>query len=201
MKILWSILCIGVLLPAIINATEYNINNDAKQKIKIGILTGILKSVPSHNQTGAHLVEIEGNVYFGEVNIEYLFSNLRLACILGYYPDMLYGTPGPKSLKQHLKVWEAKIANISSSNTSVKIEVQVFGAQWEDINTDWMKNTKNESFALFTIPHYAYTGEIGKSKLPMVTGVIEVPHKAKIEVEIIKANYKEVSPVGSIIKK
>jgi len=33
MKILWSILCIGALLPAVTNATEYNINNDGKQEI------------------------------------------------------------------------------------------------------------------------------------------------------------------------
>jgi len=83
------------------------------------------------------------------------------------------------------------IVNISSSHTYVDIGMQVFGAQWEEIKTDWMIDTKNETFALFTIPHYAYTGEIGKPKLPMVTGVIEVPHKAKIEVKIIKANYKK----------
>ncbi len=58
-----------------------------------------------------------------------------------------------------------------------------------------MAGTDREAFTQLSIPGYAYTGEIGKPKLPMVTAVLDAPLGARVEVRVLSADYREV-PLG-----
>ncbi|MCD6400074.1 immune inhibitor A, partial [candidate division WOR-3 bacterium] len=81
----------------------------------------------------------------------------------------------------------------SFSDNFVDITLDDYGLEWRTAKTDFMKNSTGEEFALLTLRDYAYTGEIGKPKLPMVTGVIEIPYGAELEITIEETDYKEVS--------
>ncbi len=82
---------------------------------------------------------------------------------------------------------------LTKSLVDVTLEAEVKGVDYKVIKTDFMENSTGETFALLRLPGYAYTGEIGKPKMPMLTGVIEVPHEAELKIEVIDAEYKEIS--------
>jgi|GEM_PF-535218 len=94
-------------------------------------------------------------------------------------------------LKGFQDVTKPEIVCLKSDISGVEIQTDAFGFEWRNVKTDFMKHSTGEEFALLTIRDYAYTGEIGKPKLPMVTGVIEVPHGADVKLTVVSGDYKE----------
>ncbi len=86
-----------------------------------------------------------------------------------------------------------EFTRISSRKFSLLFKSHIPGIRYKTVKTDWMVNGIGEEFVLFSFPHYAYTGEIGKPKLPVLTQVIEIPHEAELEVEIKDAKFEEIS--------
>ncbi|MGB9720413.1 MAG: C25 family cysteine peptidase, partial [bacterium] len=80
---------------------------------------------------------------------------------------------------------------ISSNEYSAQILINIFGAEVSEYDAGKLTDTGKEVFALLKIDEYAFTGEIGKPKLPMVTAVLDVPHRAEIRVNVISAEYNE----------
>ena len=84
------------------------------------------------------------------------------------------------------------ITVLSSDESSVVLNVDIFGAEVKEIDTKETTDIGEEIFVLFSVGEYAYTADIGKPKLPMVTSVLDVPHRATIQVEILNADYEEI---------
>ena len=82
---------------------------------------------------------------------------------------------------------------LSKSIDNIIIEANVNKLDYRTLKTDFMKNTQGEEFSLISLGEYAFTGEIGKPKLPMMTCVLDVPHDADIEIKLISADYKEMT--------
>ncbi|MEO0186001.1 MAG: C25 family peptidase propeptide domain-containing protein, partial [candidate division WOR-3 bacterium] len=80
---------------------------------------------------------------------------------------------------------------ISANEHSVQLNISMFGAELSDYDASKLTDTGKEVFALLKIDEYAFTGEIGKPKLPMVTEVLDVPHGAEIQIAVISADYNE----------
>jgi len=79
--------------------------NDTNSRCwKIGVLMGILRSLPFSNPT------ISDYSLYGEASIGYSFQNLKLAGTINFYPEMLSGLPHPISVERHLKVWETSLS-------------------------------------------------------------------------------------------
>ena len=85
------------------------------------------------------------------------------------------------------------IKKLSSSSVYLSYSSHIPGVRCKTIETDWMKEVTGEEFVLFSFPNDAYTGEVGKPKLPVLTQVIEIPHGADVEVEILDVKYNEAS--------
>jgi hypothetical protein len=88
---------------------------------------------------------------------------------------------------------EPEIRKISSSNMYLSYRCHISGMRYEKIKTDWMKNGSGEEFALFSFPGFAYTGEIGEPKLPVITQVVEIPHGAELSVRVVDFKYREIN--------
>jgi len=84
---------------------------------------------------------------------------------------------------------EVKALSVSGDQATVSVDIR--GLEAGLVPQAWIGNDK-ETFAQLTIPGYAFTGEICKPKLPMVTAVLDAPHGAKVEVEVLGANYQEI---------
>jgi len=63
--------------------------------------------------------------------------------------------------------------------------------EWENQQTGFMNNAKGEEFVQINAGEFAYTHEIGKPKLPMITSVIDAPHDAEFELIITNADFIE----------
>lgn len=85
------------------------------------------------------------------------------------------------------------IKKLSSSSVYLSYSSHIPGIRCKTIETDWMKEGTGEEFVLFSFSNDAYTGEVGKPKLPVLTQVIEIPHGANVEVEILDVKYNEAS--------
>lgn len=85
------------------------------------------------------------------------------------------------------------IKKLSSSSVYLSYSSRIPGVRCKTIETDWMKEGTGEEFVLFSFSNDAYTGEVGKPKLPVLTQVIEIPHGANVEVEILDVKYNEAS--------
>ena len=85
------------------------------------------------------------------------------------------------------------IKKLSSSSVYLSYSIHIPGIKCKTIETDWMKEGTGEEFVLFSFSNDAYTGEVGKPKLPVLTQVIEIPHGADVEVEILDVKYNEAS--------
>ena len=86
-----------------------------------------------------------------------------------------------------------QIEVLSSNEFSVVIDVDIPGAEVEEIDTRQTTDIGDEVFALFSMGKYTYTADIGKPKLPMVTSILDVPHRAIIDVEVLRADYEETA--------
>ncbi|KPK67281.1 hypothetical protein AMJ87_13590, partial [candidate division WOR_3 bacterium SM23_60] len=84
------------------------------------------------------------------------------------------------------------ITVLSSDESSVVLNVDIFGAEVKEIDTKETTDIGEEIFVLFSVGEYAYTADIGKPKLPMVTSVLDVPHRATIQVEVLNADYEVI---------
>ncbi len=80
---------------------------------------------------------------------------------------------------------------VSSNENGLQLNIDVFGAVLDEYDAIKLTDTGNEVFALLKLDEYAFMGEIGKPKLPMVTAVLDVPHRAQISIEILSAEYNE----------
>ncbi|UCG91847.1 MAG: hypothetical protein JSV97_12400, partial [candidate division WOR-3 bacterium] len=80
----------------------------------------------------------------------------------------------------------------SAGEFHVDITVNAHGFRLEEIDTKQITDVGTEVFALLSIDEYAYTGDIGKPKLPMVTTVLDVPHQARITVEVLDYDVTEI---------
>ncbi|MEO0095160.1 MAG: C25 family cysteine peptidase, partial [candidate division WOR-3 bacterium] len=87
---------------------------------------------------------------------------------------------------------KTSIELLSANETSVQLNIKIFGAEVSEYDANKLTYTGKEVFALLKIDEYAFIGEIGKPKLPMVTSVLDVPHKANIKVEVISAESQEI---------
>ncbi|MEA3432547.1 MAG: C25 family peptidase propeptide domain-containing protein, partial [candidate division WOR-3 bacterium] len=116
--------------------------------------------------------------------------------ILLLVPSLSEGNwvPFVPGIRQALK---PDVVATTYSEYSVDIDVETYGIEWKIKETDFMENSIGEEFALLSFRHYAYTGEIGKPKLPMVTGVIEIPYGSQLRLEIKDTEYEEV-PLKSL---
>ncbi|MGQ9665647.1 MAG: C25 family cysteine peptidase, partial [bacterium] len=89
------------------------------------------------------------------------------------------------------EIHNATIDLLSSNESSVLLNFDIYGAELSEYDAQKLTDTGNEVFALLKIDEYAYISEIGKPKLPMLTAVLDVPHKAQISVEVVSAEYSE----------
>jgi len=81
----------------------------------------------------------------------------------------------------------------ASSMLSTSLSTRIFGCEAQVIETDGMINTQNEVFTLLTLPGEYHTGEIGKPRLPVIRRTVEIPHDARIEIEVVSRKHKDVS--------
>ena len=88
---------------------------------------------------------------------------------------------------------EPSITGLSFDRNSVSFRVNIHGVRYKTVETDWMIDGTGEEFVLFSLPLSAYTGDIGKPKLPMFTQVIEISHSAELEVRITNSKYEEIA--------
>ncbi len=86
-----------------------------------------------------------------------------------------------------------EVSITASSILSTTLHTRVFGCEAQLINTDDMIDTQNEDFTLLAMPEQYYTGEIGKPRLPVIRRTIEIPHDARIRVEVIYSEHKDIS--------
>ncbi|MEO0226887.1 MAG: C25 family cysteine peptidase [candidate division WOR-3 bacterium] len=89
------------------------------------------------------------------------------------------------------RVEKTAVNVLSSTESSVLVNFEIFGAEVSEYDARKLTDTGDEVFAVFKIDEYAFTGEIGRPQLPMITAVLDVPHKAEIRVEVISADYNE----------
>ncbi|MCK4755454.1 hypothetical protein KAS56_00800, partial [candidate division WOR-3 bacterium] len=82
---------------------------------------------------------------------------------------------------------------VASNELSMTFDVQLYGCDAQLIDTKDMFNTNNEVFTLLTISDGYHMGEIGKPKLPVIKKTIGVPHNARIEIEVLRSEYNDVS--------
>ncbi len=82
---------------------------------------------------------------------------------------------------------------IVSSELSMTLDMRVFGCETKLVDTKDMLNSNNEKFMLLTIPEGYYSGGIGKPKLPVIRKTIEIPHDARIEIEVTHSEYKDMN--------
>ncbi len=80
----------------------------------------------------------------------------------------------------------------SASEFQVDVTINTYGFRLEEIDTKQITDVGAEIFALLSIDEYAYTGDIGKPKLPMVTTILDVPHQARITVEVLDYDVTEI---------
>jgi hypothetical protein len=90
--------------------------------------------------------------------------------------------------KPHIEV-------VSADEYSVMLNIRTFGLDITDVDTKQITDKGKEIFALLSIGEYAHIRDIGRPKLPMVTAVLDVPHRAKINIRVISAEYEEIDLV------
>ncbi len=110
-----------------------------------------------------------------------------LGLLMGFL--FLQGAWLPLSSNRNQK--PVQIDLVSSNENGVQLNIDVFGAELEEYDATKLTDTGNEVFALLKVDEYAFMGEIGKPKLPMVTAALDVPHRAQISVEVLSAEYNE----------
>ncbi|HEX7320149.1 MAG TPA: C25 family cysteine peptidase, partial [bacterium] len=88
---------------------------------------------------------------------------------------------------------ETEVKVESQLDNSVTLDVDIFGAEASDYDAATMTDTGRERFTVLKIDEYAFLSEIGNPKLPMVTAVLDVPHGAEIQVQILSSDYNEYS--------
>jgi len=86
---------------------------------------------------------------------------------------------------------ETVIELTSSNEYSAQISINISGAEFSEYDASKLTDTGKEVFALLKIDEYAFMSDIGKPRLPMVTTVLDVPHRAEIKVEVLSADYNE----------
>ena len=84
-----------------------------------------------------------------------------------------------------------KIKLMASNEFSVILNADIFGADLKQLASKQASDADHEAFVCFSISEYAYTGDIGKPKLPMITSVLDVPHQAQLNIELLNADYEE----------
>ena len=94
--------------------------------------------------------------------------------------------------KQNVAESEPQIEVLSADAYSVKLNIRTFGLDVRDVNTEQTTDKGKEIFTLLSIGEYAHMGDIGKPKMPIITTVLDVPHRAEISVEVISAEYEEI---------
>jgi gingipain R len=83
---------------------------------------------------------------------------------------------------------------VSNSNAAgLTMEINVFGAEVSEYDAAKMTDIGREVFAQLKIDEYAYLGELGKPRLPMVTAVVDVPYHAGIAVQVMGTDFQEFS--------
>ncbi|MDI6740153.1 MAG: C25 family cysteine peptidase, partial [Candidatus Edwardsbacteria bacterium] len=87
------------------------------------------------------------------------------------------------SNKPEVKLLSASKGGVTISATLSGLENKLLPAA--------VTGAKEELFAELTIPGFAYTGELGKPKLPMITAVLDVPIGAGVSVNVTNGNYRE----------
>jgi len=86
---------------------------------------------------------------------------------------------------------KAVVRATASSPAGVTINASLSGLERTELPPA-MTGTDRETFSQLTIQGFAYTGEIGRPKLPMMTAVLDAPLGARIEVRVVSADYREV---------
>ncbi len=86
---------------------------------------------------------------------------------------------------------KAEVKALTVTKGGATLAASIYGLE-AVVLPEAMVGTDREEFFQITVPGYAYTGEIGRPKLPMVTAVLDAPYGAKVEARIISANYREV---------
>jgi len=87
---------------------------------------------------------------------------------------------------------ESQIDVIAANANVVTLNIKTFGCDIRDVDTKQTTDNGTEVFSLLSIDEYAHIGDIGKPQLPIITSVLDVPHRAAISIEVISAEYEEV---------
>ena len=96
------------------------------------------------------------------------------------------------SFKAH-DVKQNIIVNILSTNEDDCIlNIDIAGATLNEYDATQFTDIGKEVFILLSLGEYAYTGDIGKPKLPMLTNVLDVPYQAITNVEILQADFLDI---------
>ncbi len=81
----------------------------------------------------------------------------------------------------------------ASTQSSLSLDIDVFGINTDEINTNEMINNHNETFVLFSFSDENHTVEVGKPKLPVIRKTIGVPYNASVGITVVNSQYRDIS--------
>jgi hypothetical protein len=81
---------------------------------------------------------------------------------------------------------------LKTDESGCLLDVSVSGFEKKEFDAAQYTKGSLELFSILSIGEYAYTGEIGKPKLPMITQVMDVPHGAEIKLELLESDFEEI---------